>query len=256
MCLAVIGLDAHPLYPLVVAANRDEWHARAATPAAWGTQPPYRGILAGRDLVAGGTWLGIRRDGRWALLTNVREGLARDTTARSRGELVLQLLSTDEAPVQSLRKLIPSAHDYNGFNVIVGEPGHAAWTSNRAPSVDSVPPGIHGLSNAFLDTPWPKVVGITALLGEWSARGEADTSVVFDWLADRRQAPDEELPATGVTRERERLLSAPFIVSDTYGTRCSTVITIDRDGRVRFRERSFDATGSPVGEVDYAFELG
>jgi uncharacterized protein with NRDE domain len=254
MCLAVIALDAHPRFALVIAANRDEFHARPAAAAAWGETPPFDGVLAGRDLEAGGTWLGVRRDGRWALLTNVREGGRREPEARSRGELVPRVLA-HEAPASALRGVANHGSGYNGFNLLAGNRAEAAWTSNRSPEVVPLQPGLHGLSNALLDTRWPKLARTKALFADWCGHGDEDTAPLFAALADRTRAPDADLPATGVTLERERLLSAPFIVSDDYGTRCSTVFTIDRRGHAHFRERSFDARGAPTGEAAYDFML-
>jgi uncharacterized protein with NRDE domain len=254
VCLAVIALDAHPRFALVIAANRDEFHARPAAAAAWGDTPPFDGILAGRDLEAGGTWLGVRRDGRWALLTNVREGGRREPGARSRGELVPQVLA-HPTPARALRDIADRGAGYNGFNLLAGTRAEAAWTSNRTPEDVPLQPGLHGLSNALLDTRWPKLARTQAAVADWCARGDDDFAPLFAALADRTRAPDADLPATGVTLERERLLSAPFIVSADYGTRCSTVFTIDHRGRAHFRERSFDAQGAPAGEAAYDFAL-
>ncbi len=255
MCLAAIALDAHARYRLIVAANRDEYHARPAAPAAWDAAAPFTGILAGRDLEAGGTWLGVRRDGGWALLTNVRQGGSPDHAARSRGELVPQVLAPDTTPLASLRNVTRSKDAYNGFNLVAGEIDAAAWTSNRHDGLTVLAPGVHGLSNAQLDTPWPKVRRAHELLAQWCASGDEDVGTLFAWLGDRRIAADAELPATGVSLDRERALSAMFIVGPGYGTRCSTVLTIDRDGNTRFCERSFDARGQRTGEVDYEFAL-
>ena len=255
MCLAAIALGAHARYRLVVAANRDEIHARPAAPAAWGEAAPFTGILAGRDLEAGGTWLGLRRDGAWALLTNVRQGGARDPAARSRGDLVPQVLAPDAAPVAALHNVMRSGAAYNGFNLVTGAIDTAAWASNRHDSVTMLGPGIHGLSNAQLDTPWPKVARARRLLAQWCADGEEEIGMLFEGLEDRRVARDAELPATGVSLDWERALSAMFIAGPDYGTRCSTVLTIDRDGNARFCERSFDARGERTGEVNYEFAL-
>jgi uncharacterized protein with NRDE domain len=255
MCLAIIALDAHPLYRLVVAANRDEFHARPAAAAAWGDAPPFEGVLAGRDLEAGGTWLGVRRDGRWALVTNVREGGRRDPGARSRGELIPRVLAADSESPDALQEILQAGEHYNGFNLLAGHADAMAWASNRAQRLEELTSGIHGLSNALLDTCWPKVTRTKARLADWCDRGDDDIAPIFDALADPTLASDDELPATGVALERERLLSAPFIVSADYGTRCSTVFTIDRSGRVHFRERSFDASGAPAGEAGYDFVL-
>ena len=254
MCLVVVALAAHPRYSLVVAANRDEFHARAALPAHWGDRPPYAGMLAGRDLAAGGTWMGVRGDGRWALVTNVREGRGGDTTAPSRGELVPDLLNSP--PESAIAALARKATAYNGFNLLAGDAGSALWLSNRAVGTRSLTHGIHGLSNAQLDTPWPKLTRTRDAVSAWAARGDDDLTPLFAALADRTRAADADLPATGVPLEWERLLSAPFIVSDDYGTRCSTVLAIGRDASVRMVERSFDARGDATGEIAFDFTLG
>jgi len=253
MCLVVVALAAHPRYSLVVAANRDEYHARAALPAQWGDLPPYSGLLAGRDLSAGGTWMGVRSDGRWALVTNVREGRGGDTTAPSRCDLVPDVLNSP--PASALAALGRKAATYNGFNLLAGDAGSATWMSNRAAGELSLAQGIHGLSNARLDTPWPKLTRTRDAVDAWAARGGDDLAPLFAALADRTRARDADLPATGVTLEWERLLSAPFIVSGDYGTRCSTVLAIGRDGSARFVERSFDARGDATGEVTFDFAL-
>ena len=256
MCLVVIALDSHPRFALVVAANRDEFHARAALPARWGDTPPFSGILAGRDLEAGGTWLGARRDGRWALITNVRDRQRQhDSEAPSRGELVPAILNDQAAPATALAAVMRTAQPYNGFNLLAGDANSATWASNRASHPQAVAAGVHGLSNALLDTPWPKLARTKGTITVWAARGDDDLSPVFAALADQTRAPDDALPATGVPLEWERLLSAPFIVSEDYGTRCSTVLVIARNGGARFVERSFDARGNVTGEVGFEFEV-
>ena len=255
MCLAIVALAAHPRYPLVVAANRDEFHARAALPAHWGERPPYAGMLAGRDAVAGGTWMGVRRDGRWALVTNVRDGRRNDSEAPSRGELVPAVLNAVSTPALAMAALERDADPYNGFNLLAGDLHSATWMSNRTPAARPLAQGIHGLSNARLDTPWPKLARTKAAVSAWVSRGDDDLAPLFAALADRTRAPDEDLPATGVPVEWERLLSAPYIVSDDYGTRCSTVLIFSHDGEARFVERSFDARGNATGDVEFAFEI-
>jgi uncharacterized protein with NRDE domain len=255
MCLAIIALDAHPRYRLVVAANRDEFHARAASRAAWGADATFMNILAGRDLEAGGTWLGVRRDGRFALVTNVRGGGPHDPAARSRGELVPHLLNATAAPDRALRDIVDTQDRYNGFNLLVGDATAVLWMSNRSADVERFTGGVHGLSNALINTPWPKLSRTVVRVQQWAAVGDADTAPLFKALADRAPAPDALLPATGIAIERERLLSAPFIVSDRYGTRCSTVFTIDRAGHAHFHERSFDAKGNATFEASEEFTV-
>jgi uncharacterized protein with NRDE domain len=255
MCLVVIALDAHPRYSLVIAANRDEFHARASLPAHWGETPPFAGMLAGRDLVAGGTWLGVRRDGRWALVTNVRKGRGYDGQAPSRGSLVPAILNSDADSPAVLATLARDGQRYNGFNVLAGDRRRATWASNRASGTKLLASGVHGLSNALLDTPWPKLLRTRDAMSAWATRDSGDLSPLFAALSDRTIAADAELPATGVAVEWERLLSAPFIVSEDYGTRCSTVLAITRNGEATFVERSFDARGDAIGEVAFDFEL-
>jgi uncharacterized protein with NRDE domain len=251
MCLALLAIGAHERYALVIAANRDEFHERASAPAAWWPE----GWLAGRDLAAGGTWLGVTRAGRWGLITNVREPGRHDVAAPSRGALVPSVLA-DTAPVsQGLGRTVAGGMRHNGFNLVAGTGGEAHWGSNRAAAPLALATGVYGLSNAALDTPWPKVVRTKTALADWCERGDTDVEPLFELLGDRAGAPDAELPATGLTRERERLLSAPFIVSAEYGTRCSTVLTIGHDGTARFVERSFDAAGRPTGVVDERFRI-
>ena len=253
MCLAVVALDAHPAFALVIAANRDEFHARPAAPAHWWDE----GWLAGRDLAGGGTWLGVTRAGRWALLTNVRDPARFDVQAPSRGALVTRVLADPGAVAAAIPAIVAAGGRHNGFNLLGGDAGDAHWASNRNAGARALGEGIHGLSNDLLDTPWPKVVRTKAAVAAWCGAdrggGGRDLEPLFEMLRDRTAAADAELPATGIPLERERLLSAPFIVSDGYGTRCSTVLTLTADGAARFVERSFDPAGRQTGEVDVRF---
>jgi uncharacterized protein with NRDE domain len=241
MCLVVLAVDAHPRLALVLAANRDEYHARPARPAAWTGD-----VLSGRDLLAGGTWLAVRRDGRFALVTNVRDGKAQDPAARSRGELPLLALD-------SMRNIDGAM--YNGFNLVAGDGRGFEWMSNRSGGRRTVTSGVHGLSNALLDVPWPKVVRTQERLQAWLRGDGASIEPLFEALGDRARAPDALLPSTGVAHEWERILSAPFIQGERYGTRCSTVLTIDRDARARFVERTFTPEGDVSSEVVVEFEI-
>lgn len=255
MCLAVIALDAHPRYALVVAANRDEQHGRAAAPLHWWTDRPARDLIAGRDLVAGGTWLGITTRGRWAFVTNVREPGKFDPALASRGALVVRVLDDRRRVDETLADVERTGAGYNGYNLIAGDVARAAWISNRVPGVHPLATGIHGVSNARLDTPWPKLERVKAGVLAWTRAGRDDSAALFDLLADRALTPDVDLPSTGVPLEWERRLSAPFIVSDGYGTRCSTVLTVDRDGTAVMTERRFDAAGDAVADVVERFAI-
>ena len=251
MCLAAFALNAHPRFPLVIAANRDEFFARAAEPMAWWPERPD--ILAGRDLSAGGTWFGLARTGRLALLTNVREPGRQNPDAPSRGALVVDWLSS---PLDAAGFAAGMARDYNGFNLVTADLARNSWhwLSNRAPAPVELGPGIHALSNAALDTPWPKTLGLKAAMAQaldasTSARQLADQ--LFTVLADATPAPDTTLPDTGVGLTRERLLSPRFIrMTDparpdvtVYGTRCATVLVREASGATHVIERSITDRG-------------
>lgn len=254
MCLAVFALGAHPRYRVVIAANRDEFHARPTASARWWDD----GWFGGRDLEAGGTWLGVTPGGRWALLTNVREPATNDPRAPSRGALVPRVLGAPAAAVDAIPEIVAAHSTCNGFNLVGGDHDRAAWASHRVNRNDDsrlLPPGLHGLSNHLLDTPWPKVVRIKAAVGAWCAGASLDFEPLFAALSDRTEAPDAELPNTGIPIDRERMLSAPFIVSERYGTRSSTVVALDHDDEARFVERSFDAAGHITGVVDFRFTI-
>jgi len=259
MCLAIVALDAHPHYRVVIAANRDEFHARPAAPAHWWPSD----LLAGRDLTGGGAWFGVSRSGRWALVTNFREGIPRDPRAPSRGELVTRALLDRSPPLPCAAAIACDGARYHGFNLLVGEIGDslsddrstAAYASNRASGAISLSAGIHGLSNHLLDTPWPKLVRAKARLADALDGQALDLAAAFTLLADREPAGDATLPMTGLSRQRERMLSSAFIVSPEYGTRCSTVFTLARDGGAHLIERSFDAAGNMSGESAHAFTV-
>lgn len=251
MCLAIAALGRSSRWPLVLAANRDEFHARPTRPAHWWDE----GIFGGRDLQAGGTWLAVTRDGRFALLTNVREPGRKDPAAPSRGALVPALLAPDAAFPATLAALTDPALGYNGFNLLAGSRTGWWWGSNRGARAFAPGAGPLGLSNAQLDTPWPKVVRTREAMERWLLQGSGDIEPLFAALADRTLAEDRLLPSTGVSLEWERRLSAAFIVGESYGTRCSTVVSIDADGQLRFEERSFGPQGEPLGTVVETFPL-
>jgi uncharacterized protein with NRDE domain len=252
MCLAAFALDADPRFPLVIAANRDEFFAREAAPMAW-WQAGGTEVLAGRDLSAGGTWFGLTRAGRLALLTNVREPARHNPQAPTRGTLVIDWLAGNEDAAAFAARL---SRGYNGFNLITADlrRGDWHWLSNRAAAPLPLPAGIHALSNAALDTPWPKTTGLQAAMADAlasAATAEQLAALLFTALADPRPAPDEALPDTGVGLARERLLSPRFIrMTDparpamaVYGTRCATVLIREASGTTRVTERSITAAG-------------
>ena len=263
MCLAAIALNAHPSFPLVIAANRDEFFARAAAPMAW-WRAGGADVLAGRDLSAGGTWFGLTRAGRLALLTNVREPGRQIADAPSRGALVVDWLNAQDDAAAFAARL---AEGYNGFNLITADVARNTWhwISNRAPAPVALTPGIHALSNAALDTPWPKVVGLKALVADALDRSNSAKQLaeqLFAALADPTPAPDAALPDTGVGLARERLLSPRFVrMPDPalpsvagYGTRCATVLIREAGGATHVIERSVTAHGAWLAPMHH--ELG
>jgi uncharacterized protein with NRDE domain len=254
MCLILFAYKAHPRYALVLAANRDEKYDRPTLPAAfWSDQPQ---VCGGRDLDGGGTWLGVTRGGRFAAVTNFRDGYAQKTGTRSRGTLVADFLCDASSPAEYARSIVDAAANFNGFNLLVGDAETMHYFSNRGHRAAPVEPGIHGLSNHLLDTPWPKVVRGKKILADLL---HADESTIvdglFDLLADPTIAPDDALPETGVGLHRERALSPAFIVSPNYGTRSSSVVLISYDGDVLFSERSFGPLGAPGLQVTRHFSL-
>jgi len=248
MCLILVAWKTSKEHPLVVAANRDEFHARPASPAAfWDDRP---GILAGRDLEARGTWMGVSRAGRFAAVTNFRDPSERRTTARSRGELVSGFLASDEPPEAFLARLAPRAADYNGFNLIAGD-GRSLWCfSTREGRPREVAPGIHGLSNHVLDEPWPKVVRARAAMEQ--ALRDADPFAAMEAaMASTEPADDDALPETGVGLEWERRLAPALITGADYGTRSTTLLRVGRDGSWHLREHTRGANGAVTSTVDH-----
>ncbi|RFA30553.1 hypothetical protein CAI21_05775 [Alkalilimnicola ehrlichii] len=254
MCLLLFAQGVHPDYPLVVAANRDEFHARPTAPAAWWPE----GILAGRDLKAGGTWLGVSRTGRFAALTNFRDPQNNDPQRASRGQLVVEALLDTGAAVDFAASLRAAEARYNGFNLVFGHVNDGLHSYNNHDHVDhALGYGLYGLSNHLLETPWPKVARGKALLEAYIAQAvDLNAEKLFELLADRHIPPDEALPNTGIALEWERLLAPMFIVDQTYGTRCSTVILLRADGELQFSERSYHPDGSPAETQTFSFRLG
>lgn len=251
MCLAVLALAAHPHFALVIAANRDEFHARPASAAHWWPQ----GFLAGRDQRAQGTWFGVSRHGRFAFVTNVREPGRNDAVAPTRGELVPRILGDSAEIANACDAVARDGARYNGFNIVAGDVSSVFHVSNRRDGIVGLQPGVHGISNAALDDPWPKVVRTRDALARWCASGSDRFDPLWTALADRQTAADEMLPATGLSRDRERLLSAAFIVDPSYGTRASTILAICHAGDAHFVERSFAASGTMTGDVAERFSL-
>ena len=252
MCLIALAWQAREDLPLVVAANRDEWRERPAKPAHWWPERPE--LLAGRDLQAGGTWMGVTRDGRFAAVTNFRDPSDKRATARSRGMLVTQFLLGGESPARFLSGLSLTAHEYNGFNLIVGDAASLLYYGSREGVPRAIEPGVHALSNHVLDEPWPKVIAARSAMDR-ALQARDPAPALFDMLSDRSPAAEADLPRTGVGIEWERRLSSALITGADYGTRASTVVSMGANGQVRFEERTRDGDGSVLGTVAERFSI-
>lgn len=253
MCLIVFAYDCQPKYRLVLAANRDEYFARPTRPAGFWPESPT--VLAGRDLQSGGTWLGLTRNGRLAAITNYRDPRWRVPDPPSRGLLAADYLTGDQTSVAFLADVESRGQRYQGFNLLLGDQSELLYYSNRGDVGRLVSPGVHGLSNHLLDTPWPKVLGAESRFQGLLGTGSDDPEDYFGFLSDKEMFPDELLPNTGVGIERERRLSPIFVSGRSYGTRFSTLIFIDRESRARFLERSYDSQGIAETTTDFSLAL-
>lgn len=243
MCLIVFAWQPEHPQVLRLAANRDEFYARpSAALSEWQDAP---GVFAGRDLEAGGTWLGITADGRFAALTNIRDPEQR-AGLRSRGELGADYLCGQLGPQAYLEAVMARATGYGGFNLLLGDRGQLWHFNSHSGQARRLEAGVYGLGNADLDTPWPKLLRARQRLQD---EPHADDERLLRLMADTHRPADGELPDTGVSLAAERLLSSIFIASATYGTRASTVLKLGRDGRWSITERSFGPHGAPLSEV-------
>lgn len=252
MCIAYLAYQTSPEWPLIMAANRDEFHARPAAPAAPWVDAPE--VLGGIDLQAGGTWLAANKQGQIGCLTNYREPQSQQSSAPSRGLLISNYLKGKQQANEYLEQLQASASQYNGFNILLGDAQHLYYFSNKQNLISLVAPGHHVLSNHLLNSPWPKSEKLRqgfAALPLKDLLNAHDLEPLFACLYDQEKAFDEDLPQTGIGIEWERLLSSPFIVSADYGTRCSSILAIHQNGQVYFAERRFDAAGQTIGEQQF-----
>lgn len=251
MCLILLAWRSSVEYPCVLAANRDEFHSRPAAAAHWW---PGGLILAGRDLKAGGTWLGVTRTGRFAALTNYRDpGLARSGAA-SRGTLVVDMLESVRSVPEDLERLRGISAAYGAFNLMFSDGERLGMFESTLGVGRELRPGIYGLSNHLLDTPWPKVLRAKSrLAGALDDLEEPDA--LMHLLRDDRPASDTELPQTGISLEWERLLSSAFIRAPGYGTRCSTVLRLDRAGDGHFDEWTWGPGGEATGRAGFRFDI-
>lgn len=240
MCTIIFAFQKHPEYPLILLANRDEFYQRPTAAADYWEDAPQ--VLAGRDLVHGGTWLGTTSQGRFAAVTNYRQpGAPRGRL--SRGNLVGDFLKGDVAVGDYLKSIRENRGDYSGFNLLAGRIGTEeqalGYYSNRGGEIRFLEPGVYGLSNHLLDTPWQKVLRGKAGLEEALKKGRLEEHMLFKILADRTPAADKDLPDTGIGYEKEKILSPIFIETPIYGTRSSTIVLIDKKGESTFREKIF-----------------
>lgn len=251
MCLIVFAWKAHPEYRLILAANRDEYHARPARSAHWWPDRPD--ILAGRDLQAGGTWLAAGRQGRLATVTNYRELQRAEGKVRSRGDIACNFMASEDSPQDFATSI--DGRKYAGYSLLAADQEQLAYASNRGDSPIVLRAGVYGLSNASLDTPWPKLVRSRDLLRQLIDTGTANESSLLRLLADRQPAPVEQIESSTLPFPLAQALSAPFIQTREYGTRCSTTVLWTYAGDMEFCERSFDSLGNTTGTVRYRFSV-
>ncbi len=253
MCLILVAWRVHPQFPCVVAANRDEFFGRPTEEADW--WPGRAGILAGRDRQAGGTWLGVTRGGRFAALTNYRDPTVTVAEAPSRGALVTGFLESGGPTDAGLKDIARRGAHCNPFNILCSDGAELGIYESTTATARLLGPGVYALSNHLLDTPWPKVRQAKSRLA--AALDELPkAAAMLDLLRDAEPAADEELPRTGVSLDMERMLSSAFIHGETYGTRCSTIVTADSAGAISFAEWTWDQQGALAGMARYHFQRG
>ena len=253
MCLLLISNNYHPDYKLIVAANRDEFYHRPTKKARFWNEHPE--LLAGKDLEAGGTWSGITKNGRFAAITNYRDMKSIKDNAPSRGDLVKNFLLSGSSPETFGNELIQYAQLYNGYNLLYSDFESTYYFSNQLKKQQKLSPGIYGLSNHLLDTPWPKVSLSKKSFTRIFSQKKFSADDLFTILRDDRQSPDNELPATGLSLELERAVSPVFIRSERYGTRSSTVLLVNKKDEVLFIEKSLDVKTSEWNESKFEFKI-
>jgi uncharacterized protein with NRDE domain len=255
MCLILFAYKTSPRWPLILASNRDESYARPTQSAEFWADS--NGLLAGRDLDKGGTWLGLTKRGRFAAVTNYREGAQQPNYPKSRGVLVENFLRGHVQSLDYLEQVRSEQHLYAGFGCLLGDLSNLYFYSNRSDEIECVQTGVHGLSNAFLNTPWPKLEkGKQQLHRLITAESSLNAEVLLEMLADRETFEQDQLPQTGVDSHREKVLSSKFIaVDERYGTKSSTVIMVHESGDAHFVERSFGPWGHLIGESNFKFAM-
>lgn len=253
MCLILFAIASHSRFPLIVAANRDERYARPTRPLGWWPEAPQ--LLAGQDMEAGGTWLGLTRGGRFAAITNVREGVQREEWQRSRGELTRDFLLGDASAADFAMQAYARRHDYAGFNLLIGDCDGVHYFSNRGEAPRRLAAGVYGLSNDNLDSAWPKVINGKLALADVLKNSHPTSQELLHLLADTQSPSDAELPNTGVGIVLERVLASAFIATDLYGTRASTVLLVDRSGNADIVEQNFSSGGAVAQRLEFRVTL-
>ncbi|MFM7431007.1 MAG: NRDE family protein [Flammeovirgaceae bacterium] len=258
MCLIFFAVQKHPTYKLIIAANRDEFYNRKTVPADFWENHPA--IVGGRDLEARrpdgscGTWMAMNTNGRVAMVTNYRDPKNIDPQAPSRGHLVSDYLEGAEEPETYLQRIKSNRLRYNGYNLVVGNVNELWYLSNYQNEIMQLANGLHGLSNHWLDTPWPKVRRGKEKFGKELTSNDLSANTLFNFLYDTDQADDSQLPDTGIGLERERILSSMFIKTNGYGTRCSTVVMVDKQNIVEYTERVYDLNTFEFEDRTFRFQ--
>jgi uncharacterized protein with NRDE domain len=253
MCLILIASNVHPDYKLIVAANRDEFYNRPTQQAKYWEEFPS--LLAGKDLSAGGTWMGITKQGKFCAITNYRDLRNLKQNAPSRGDLVLSYLTSEINSANFVDELQTKGNEYNGFNLLFGDVDSLTYFSNQSDETQILSPGIYGLSNHFIDTPWFKNTRSKQMFESIISNKLLAEEELITMLQDSIEAPEDQLPDTGVGKEWEKILSPIFIHSEKYGTRCSTMITVSNENEVTFTEVSYNALGYETERNSFEFIL-
>lgn len=253
MCLLLISYNTNPEYPFVIAANRDEFYHRPTEKAHFWKDHPD--LLAGKDVEAGGTWLGITKFGRFAAITNYRDMHTIKENAPTRGLLTLNFLTSEVSAFQYGNSLKENADLYNGYNLLFSDLENLFYFSNQTKELQKLPAGIYGLSNHLLDTPWPKVIRSKQAFIDAVSKDKVLEEELFHLLSDDREAPEDQLPDTGLSRELEKAVSPVFIKSDRYGTRSSTILMVNSVNEVIFVEKSLDTNTGKWIESRFGFQL-
>ena len=253
MCLITFAWNTHPVYKLIVAANRDEFYARPTAALDYWSDHP--GILGGRDLKDGGTWMGMHTSGRFTAITNYRDLSNLKTEAPSRGKLTRDFLTGMNSSRDFFESVRSQLDLFNGFNLLTLEGEKLFYFNNIQKQLLELSPGIYGLSNSFLDTPWPKVEKAKAFFAKSISKEEIDLDEILEWMGNNETAPDDQLPGTGLPLDLERKLSAMCIVTEDYGTCCTSVVTITHSGEVNYSETTYARGGRKEGLVNLKLQL-